>query len=186
MEQGIPLRELELTPAEEKRLRGFQFLTAKPVLIALNLGDEDEAPRLEYAHRHSAVTAIRGRLEMDIAQLDDEDEREMFMAEYNLTELSVARIIRQTYVLLERMTFFTHNEEEVRAWETNRAATALECAGTIHTDLARGFIRAEVVTFDDLMAAGSYAAARSQGKIRLEGKEAIIHDGDVVLVRFNV
>jgi ribosome-binding ATPase YchF (GTP1/OBG family) len=98
----------------------------------------------------------------------------------------VARIIRQTYDLLKRMTFFTHNEEEVRAWETNRAATALECAGTIHTDLARGFIRAEVVSFDDLMAAGSYPAARSQGKIRLEGKEAIIHDGDVVLVRFNV
>ena len=184
--QGVPLRDLEFTPQEEKRLRGFQFLTAKPVLLVLNLGDEDESPRLEYRHQHSAITASRGRLEMDIARLEDADERAMFMAEYNLPELSVRRIIRQTYDLLGRMNFFTVGEDEVRAWETKRGATALECAGAIHTDLARGFIRAEVVTFDDLMAAGSYAAARSKGQVRLEGKEAVIHDGDVILIRFNV
>jgi GTP-binding protein YchF len=184
--QGVPLRDLEFSTQEEKRLRGFQFLTAKPALIVLNLGDEDEASRLEYPHQNSVVTAIRGRLEMDIAQLDEDEERAMFMAEYDLTELSVGRIIRQTYDLLGRMNFFTVGEEEVRAWETTQDATALECAGTVHSDLARGFIRAEVITFEDLMAAGSYAAARSKGQVRLEGKEAIIHDGDVVLVRFNV
>jgi ribosome-binding ATPase YchF (GTP1/OBG family) len=156
------------------------------VLIALNLGDENERPSLDYPHQKSAMTTIRGRLEMDIARLDDPEERAMFMAEYNLTELSMARIIRQTYDLLDRMNFFTVGEDEVRAWETRRGATALECAGAIHSDLARGFIRAEVVTFDDLTTAGSYAAARSKGQVRLEGKEAIIHDGDVVLVRFNV
>jgi GTP-binding protein YchF len=184
--QGVPLRDLEFTPKEEKQLRGFQFLTAKPVLVALNLGDEGEAPQLDYPHQKSDMMAIRGRLEMDIAQLDDADEQAMFMAEYNLTELSAARFIRQTYDLLGRMNFFTVGEDEVRAWETKRGGTALECAGAIHSDLARGFIRAEVVTFDDLTAAGSYAAARSKGQVRLEGKEAIIHDGDVVLVRFNV
>jgi ribosome-binding ATPase YchF (GTP1/OBG family) len=186
VEQGLPLRDLELTADEDKRLRGFQFLTAKPVLIVLNLGDEDEEPRIEYSHRKSAVTSIRGRLEMDIAQLGEAEEQTLFMAEYGLTELSVKRVIRQSYELLGRINFFTVGDEEVRAWEVDRGATALECAGTVHTDLARGFIRAEVVSHEDLMAAGSYAGARSLGKVRLEGKEHMIHDGDVVTIRFNV
>ncbi len=186
MERGVPLRDLEPTAEEEKRLRGFQFLSAKPVLIAFNLGDDEEAPELHYPHQKSEVTSIRGRLEMDIAQLGDDDDRAMFMEEYGLTELSVERIVRQNYELLGRMNFFTVGEDEVRAWEAKRGATALECAGTIHSDLARGFIRAEVVSYDDLMAAGSNAAAKAQGKVRLEGKEAVIHDGDVLLIRFNV
>lgn len=110
----------------------------------------------------------------------------MFMAEYNLSELSKERIIRQSYDLLNRMNFFTVGEDEVRAWEVHREATALECAGAIHTDLARGFIRAEVVSYDDLMAAGSNAAAKATGKVRLEGKEHLIQDGDIIVVRFNV
>jgi hypothetical protein len=186
VEQGQPLRDVELTADEEKRLRGFQFLSAKPVLIGLNLGDSGDAPAIVYPHQNSAVTSVRGRLEMDIAQLDNDDDRAIFMAEYGLTRLSVERIIRASYNLLGRMNFFTVGDDEVRAWEAPYAATAVECAGVIHTDLARGFIRAEVVSYNDLMAAGSNAAARHAGRIRLEGKEHVIHDGDIIVVRFNV
>lgn len=155
-------------------------------MIILNLGDETEAPQIDYPHRKSAITSVQGRLEMDIAQLDNEDDRALFMEEYNLTGLSTERIIRQSYELLGRMVFFTVGEDEVRAWEVNHHASALECAGAIHSDLARGFIRAEVVSYDDLMTAGSHAAARSAGKVRLEGKEHVIQDGDIIVVRFNV
>lgn len=186
LEQGLPLRALELSPEEAKRLRGFQFLSAKPVLILLNLGDENDAPRIDYPQRQSAVTSIRGRLEMDIAQLEDEADRAMFMEEYGLTQLSSEHIIRQSYELLGRMNFFTVGEDEVRAWEVSRGATTLDCAGTIHSDLARGFIRAEVVSYEDLIAAGSNAAAKSMGKVRLEGKEHVVDDGDVIVIRFNV
>jgi ribosome-binding ATPase YchF (GTP1/OBG family) len=122
---------------------------------------------------------------MDIAQLEGED-RAIFMAEYNLAELSAARIIRASYDLLGRMVFFTVGEDEVRAWEINRGASALECAGAIHSDLARGFIRAEIVSYADLMAAGSNAAAKAAGKVRLEGREHVVQDGDIIVVRFNV
>jgi ribosome-binding ATPase len=186
VEGGLPIRDFELTADEEKRLRGFQFLSAKPVLVILNLGDEGEPPQIQYPHRKSAVTSVQGRLEMDIAQLENEEDRAMFMEEYNLTELSTERIIRQNYELLGRMVFFTVGEDEVRAWEVQRDASALECAGAIHSDLARGFIRAEVVSYDDLMAAGTNAAAKAAGKVRLEGKEHIIQDGDIIVVRFNV
>ncbi|MBE7551153.1 MAG: redox-regulated ATPase YchF [Anaerolineales bacterium] len=186
VERGQPIRDVELTPDEEKRLRGFQFLSAKPVLLVLNLGDEGKEPSVEYPHQKSAITSIRGRLEMDIAQLDNDDDRAMFMAEYDLTELSVERIIRQSYDLLGRMSFFTVGDDEVRAWEIHRGATAIECAGAIHSDLARGFIRAEVVSYDDLMAAGSNPAAKAHGKVRLEGRDHLIQDGDIIVVRFHV
>ncbi len=186
VEQGLPIRDFDLTDDEIRRLRGFQFLSAKPMLIMFNLGDDASPPRLDYPYKKSAITAVHGRLEMDIAQLDNDDDRAMFMDEYGLTELSAARIIRESYDLLGRMVFFTVGEDEVKAWETNRGATALDCAGTIHSDLARGFIRAEVVSYTDLMAAGSNAAARAVGKIRLEGKEYIVNDGDILVIRFNV
>jgi ribosome-binding ATPase YchF (GTP1/OBG family) len=156
------------------------------MLIMFNLGDEDAPPTLEYPHQKSAITFVRGRLEMDITQLEDEDDRALFMSEYDVTELSAARIIRESYDLLGRMVFFTVGEDEVRAWEINQKASALECAGAIHTDLAKGFIRAEVVSYDDLLAAGSNAAARSVGKVRLEGKEYVVVDGDILVIRFNV
>lgn len=186
VEEGNPIRDFELTVTEEKRLRGFQFLSAKPVLIVFNLGDDDETPSLDYPHQKSAITSIRGRLEMDIAQLHDLEEQAVFMEEYRLTELSAERMIRQSYDLLGRMNFFTVGDDEVRAWEVHRGANALECAGAIHTDLARGFIRAEVISYEDLMAAGSNGRAKSMGKVRLEGKEYLIQDGDIVVVRFNV
>ncbi len=186
VEQGLPLRDIGLNDDEEKRLRGYQFLSAKPVMILLNLGDDEAEPQIEYPHQKSAVIAVRGRLEMDIAQLDSDDDRAMFMEEYNLTELSTERIIRQSYNLLGRMNFFTVGDDEVRAWEVDQNASAVECAGAIHSDLARGFIRAEVMTFDDLMAAGSEAAVKAAGKLKLEGKDHPINDGDIISVRFNV
>lgn len=186
VEQGQPIRDVALTPDEEKRLRGFQFLSAKPVMLVLNLGDEGKEPSISYPHQKSAITSVRGRLEMDIAQLESDDDKTMFMAEYGLTSLSAERIIRQSYDLLGRMAFFTVGDDEVRAWEVHRGATALEAAGAIHSDLARGFIRAEVVSYDDLIAAGSNAAAKAAGKVRLEGKEHIIQDGDIIVVRFNI
>ncbi len=186
VEEGLPIRDFDLTDDEIKRLRGFQFLSIKPVLITFNLGDGAETPTVDYAHQKSAITQVQGRLEMDIAQLDDEDDQAMFMEEYGLIELSTARIIKESYDLLGRMVFFTVGEDEVRAWEVNREAAALECAGTIHSDLARGFIRAEVVSYEDLMTAGSNAAAKSVGKVRLEGKEYQVQDGDILVIRFNV
>ena len=185
VESGRPLRNIELSEDEQKRLRGFQFLSAKPILVVFNLGDEDNAPDLTEPSSLQ-TTSVRARLEMDIAQLDDEDDRVMFMEEYNITELSMDRIIQQSYDLLKRMVFFTVGEDEVRAWEINREAIAVDCAGAIHSDLARGFIRAEVVTYNDLMTLGSNAAAKSAGKYRLEGKTYIVKDGDVLMIRFNV
>jgi len=186
VEQGLPMRDFELTDDEEKRLRGYQFFSAKPMMIVFNLGDDEEPPQIAYPHQKSALIAVRGRLEMDIAQLDDDDDRVMFMEEYNLTELSAERIIRQSYNLLGKMNFFTVGDDEVRAWEVNQNATAVECAGAIHSDLARGFIRAEVFSYNDLMATGSEAAVKSAGKLKLEGKEHVINDGDIISVRFNV
>jgi hypothetical protein len=182
VEQGHPIRTFKLSEDEQKQLRGFQFLSAKPMLIVFNLGDESEEVKFE---KISPAMSVRARLEMDIAQLDDED-RNMFMKEYNIIELSTGRIIKQSYELLNRMVFFTVGDDEVRAWEVNRGATAMECAGAIHSDLARGFIRAEVVSYDDLMSTGSNAAAKSAGKVRLEGKNYIVQDGDILLIRFNV
>ncbi len=186
VEQGKPIRDFDLTAEETKRLRGFQFLSQKPVLLLFNLGDDSDAPQIDYPYKRSDVTAVRGRLEMDIAQLEDEDDRAIFMEEYSVTELSSERIIRQSYELLGRMNFFTVGEDEVRAWEVNKGASAIECAGAIHSDLARGFIRAEVVSYEDLMTAGSNAAAKSAGKVRLEGKDYVVSDGDIIVVRFNV
>ncbi len=186
VDQGLPIRNVELTADEEKRLRGFQFLSSKPVLVVLNLGDDGDTPTLDYPHQKSMVTSARGRLEMDIAQLDSAEDKAMFMAEYNLAELSTSRLIRQSYDLLGKMVFFTVGEDEVRAWEVNRQASALECAGAIHSDLARGFIRAEVVAYDDLIATGSHSAAKAHGKVRLEGKTYSVQDGDILNIRFNV
>jgi GTP-binding protein YchF len=186
VEQGLPVRDFDLTPDEEKRLRGYQFLSAKPVLIIFNLGDDAEAYEFDYWHKRSGVTSVQGRLEMDIAQLESEEDRAVFMAEYGLTELSIARIIRESYDLLGRMVFFTTGEDEVRAWEVSRSSNAVECAGAIHSDLGRGFIRAEVINYEELLIAGSITAAKSAGKVRLEGKDYVVHDGDIIVVRFNL
>ncbi|MFN8597363.1 MAG: redox-regulated ATPase YchF [Anaerolineae bacterium] len=180
-----PLRDLELTSEEIQALRGYGFLSIKPVLVIVNIGDEGTAPTIEYAHAHSAVVALRGRLEREIAELSPED-APMFMEEYGITELSRSKVIRLSYDLLGLQSFFTVGEDEVRAWTVKRHATAVEAAAEIHTDLAKGFIRAEVVAYPDLIELGGLDEAKHKGKFRLEGKEYIVKDGDIVHIRHNM
>jgi len=180
-----PLRELEISPEDEKNLAGFGFLTRKPLLVLLNLSEGQAAPQVEYAQPRTALAALQGKLEMDLAQLEPDD-AQIFMEEYGITELGLDRVIHLSYDLLGLQSFFTVGEDEVRAWTVNRGATALEAAGTIHTDLAKGFIRAEVVTYDDLVTLGGLSEARGKGKLRLEGKEYIVKDGEIVHIRFNL
>lgn len=187
LEAGRPLRSLELSPEEEKGIRQFAFLSLKPLLVVINLGDEQPEPDLSafQVGQRAAVTTTRGRLEAELAAMNP-DEAAEFMRAYGLKELSLERIIRLSYELLGLKTFFTFNEKEVRAWTVPREATALEAAAAIHSDIARGFIRAEVIHVDDLKAAGSVAEARRRGLIRLEGKEYIVRDGDILTIRFKV
>ena len=181
----IPLRDIEIDSEEDKLLSGFGFLSRKPMLIVLNLSEGQAAPQIDYPHQHSMVTALQGRLEMDIAQLPA-DEAEMFLAEYGIEEPSLNRMIRLSYDLLGLQSFFTAGEDECRAWTVHKGASAPEAAGEIHTDLQKGFIRAEVVAYDDLMALGSMHEAKTHGKLRIEGKEYIVKDGDVINILFNV
>ncbi|HNB50305.1 MAG TPA: redox-regulated ATPase YchF [Anaerolineales bacterium] len=179
-----PLRYLTLNAEEEKILAGFGFLSLKPILVVPNLAEDqaevsiDPGPGVE-------TLPLRGKLEMDIAQLPP-DEAEMFMAEYGLEESSLARMIHMAYQTLGVQSFFTVGEDEVRAWTVHIGATAPEAAGEIHSDLQKGFIRAEVVSYDDLIALGGMAEARSKGKLHVEGKEYIVKDGDIVHIRFNL
>ena len=188
LEREVPIRDLDLTPEEENRLRGYQFLTAKPVLVVLNVGDDGSDQPDEYVtypHRRSAIVCLRGALEMEISQLDA-DEAALFLAEYGIEEPGLNRMIRLSYELLGLQSFFTVGEDEVRAWTIPQGATAVEAAGAIHSDLARGFIRAEVVGYDDLIAAGSMVEARKQGLVRLQGRDYVVQDGDILTIRFNV
>lgn len=185
LQHGQPLRDLDLSVEEDKLLSGFGFLTRKPALILLNLSDGQEPPDVDYPHLRSAVAALQGKLEMDLAQLPPED-AEIFMEEYGIQELGLQRVIRYSYDLLGLQSFFTVGEDEVRAWTVRRGASAHESAGAIHTDLQKGFIRAEVVAYADLLALGGLPEARSKGKLRLEGKDYIVQDGDIVHIRFNL
>ena len=180
-----PLRDVELTLAEEKLLASFGLLTRKPMLVVLNLGDDQaEPPAFAYAHGRSAVVTLRGKLEMDIAQLAPEDAAD-FLKEYGIAEPSLHRMIRLSYDLLGLQSFFTVGEDEVRAWTVRRGATAPEAAGEIHTDLQKGFIRAETYSYADLMAVGGVHELKSRGKLRLEGKDYVVADGDILNIRFS-
>lgn len=182
-----PLRDLPISPEEEKMFSGFGFLSRKPLLVVLNLAEGQTAPDLKYAeaHQHTQLVALQAKLEMDIAQLPAE-EAQLFLAEYGIEEPSLNRMIRLSYDLLGLQSFFTVGPDEVRAWTTHRGALAPEAAGEIHTDLQKGFIRAEVVTYTDLVALGGLPEARTHGKLRLEGKEYIVQDGDILNIRFNI
>jgi GTP-binding protein YchF len=184
-----PLRVLDLSDEQLKGLRGYGLLTLKPKIVLVNLSDDQGEVALDYAVPGALVAPIRGRLEMELAQLSaagDEETLAMFMEEYGVTELSLDRVIRLSYDLLGLQSFFTVGEDEVRAWEVKRGASAVDAAATIHTDLAKGFIRAEVVHYDDLVALGGLAGARTAGKLRQEGKTYIVQDGDVVNIKFNL
>ena len=174
-----PLRDVEFNHEEQKELSSFGMLTRKPILTVFNLGEGQQAPDAKLDH---PSVALMGKLEMEIAQLSPQD-ASVFMEEYGIKELSLNRMINLSYDLLQVQTFFTVGEDEVRAWETHRGATAQESAGEIHTDLARGFVRAEVVAYEDLISLGSMNEAKAKGKFRLEGKEYPVKDGDIMHVR---
>ncbi len=179
LSDNLPLRSVEFTNEEQKELSSFGLLTRKPILTVFNLGEVQPAPEAKLDH---ASVALMGKLEMEIAQLSAED-ASVFMEEYGIKELSLKRMINLSYELLKIQTFFTVGEDEVRAWTTHRGATAQESAGEIHTDLSRGFVRAEVVAYEDLISLGSMNEAKAKGKLRLEGKEYPVKDGDIMHVR---
>jgi ribosome-binding ATPase len=174
-----PLRGVEISAEEEKFLSGFGLLTRKPILVLLNLGEGQAAPDIEAG---MPMIALQGKLEMEIAQLPPDDAT-LFMSEYGISELSLNRMISVSYDLLDQQSFFTVGEDEVRAWTTRRHATAVQAASEIHTDLAHGFVRAEVVAYQDLIELGGMSEAKAKGKLRLEGKEYIVKDGDIVHIR---
>jgi GTP-binding protein YchF len=179
LNESTPLRNLEYSLEEERELSSFGLLTRKPILVVFNMGESQSAPKMEM---DVPSVALMGKLEMELAQLPAEDAA-MFMEEYGIKELSLNKMISLSYELLKVQSFFTVGEDEVRAWETKIGATAQESAGEIHTDLMRGFVRAEVVAYEDLISLGSMAEAKSKGKFRLEGKEYIVKDGDIVHIR---
>lgn len=185
LENETPLRSLGLSDEAVKPLKSFGFLTLKPMLVVVNEGDDtttDLAPFAPYENDNTRAVVLRGALEAEIAQLDDED-AEMFMAEYGIEQRSAKRVINESYKLMSVQSFFTVGQDEVRAWRTFIGATAPQAAASIHSDLQRGFIRAEVMKTDDLLEAGSENALKQAGKVRLEGKEYIVQDGDIMSIR---
>ena len=195
LEEERPLREVELTDEERRRLRSYSFLSEKPIVLVVNLG-EDEVKDAAGALARTGLQALGDRpatalcpvaapIEMEIAQLPPEDAR-AFMEDLGLAEPGLDRVIRTSYALLGLISFLTAGEDECRAWTIRRGTRAQQAAGTIHSDIERGFIRAEVVPFDELVRAGSLAACREKGTLRLEGKEYVVQDGDVINFRFNV
>ena len=194
LESERPLREMELTADDKKRIRGFMFLSQKPMLYVLNvsestsLGEELEGTAEKYNLREVAsrpnagVTAICGKVEAELADMSDEDAVE-FLSSYGLKESGLVRLVRKTYELLGMVSFFTVGEDECRAWTIERNSRAQTAAGAIHSDLEKHFIRAETIHWDQLLEAGSEANARARGALRLEGKDYIVQDGDVMHIR---
>ena len=194
LETERPLREMEMTQEDKKRVRGFMFLSEKPILYVLNIGerqslgeDLDEAVAkygvTEVASRpNTGALAVCAKIEAELAEMSDEDAAE-FLASYGLKESGLVRLIRKSYELLGLISFFTVGEDECRAWTIERGSKAVNAAGAIHTDLEHHFIRAETIHWDQLLAAGSEAEGRARGTLRLEGKEYIVKDGDVMHIR---
>ncbi len=191
LEDDKPLRELELSDDDEKRMRGFQFLSRKPMLYVFNLGEEDAGRLHEVEQDFSArigsrptteVTAICGKIEAELAEMEPDDARD-FMSSYGLAESGLERLIAAGYRLLGLMSFLTAGETECRAWTIPIGSTAVKAAGAIHTDFEKKFIRAEVINWKTLVEEGGYAGARQKGLLRLEGKDYIVQDGDTLVIR---
>jgi GTP-binding protein YchF len=196
LEAEHPLRDLGLPDEERRRLRSYALLSEKPVVLVVNLGEDDlrrsadilaESGLVEFAAARPgfAVCPVSAPIEAEMAQLPGEDAR-AFREDLGLREPGLDRVVRTSYELLGLISFLTAGEDECRAWTITRGTRAPQAAGSIHTDIERGFIRAEVVAFPDLVAAGSLAACRDRGTLRLEGKEYVVRDGDVINFRFNV
>ena len=192
LEAGKPIRDLGLDADEAKAIRGFRFLTEKPVLVLLNVGEGDlaAAPSLveritaAYPHEHAMVDALSAKIEMELGELEP-DEAAVFMEELGITESSLDRVIALSYRLLGLVSFLTAGPDEVRAWPISDGSTAVDAAGAIHTDLAKGFIRAETVAYEDLLSLGSMAEAKKAGRLRSEGKTYRVKDGDVLEILFS-
>jgi len=194
LESEKPLREMEMSTADKKRVRGFMFLSEKPVLYVLNIGETSELGKaLEEAAQKFGITeaaarpntgalAVCAKVEAELSEMSQSDAAE-FLASYGLKESGLVRLIRKSYELLGLVSFFTVGEDECRAWTVERDSRAQNAAGTIHSDLEKHFIRAEVIRWDQLLEAGSEADARARGTLRLEGKEYAVQDGDVMHVR---
>lgn len=195
LEQEQPARALEFTDEQQKLVKGLHLLTGKPMLYVANVSEDEVADPdtnanvqkvKEYAAKEQAeVIVVCAKIEEEIAELD-QDEKEMFLEELGIAESGLDKLIKASYHLLGLATYFTAGEQEVRAWTFRKGIKAPQAAGIIHTDFERGFIRAETVSYDDLVAAGSMGQARENGRVRLEGKEYIVQDGDVIHFRFNV
>jgi GTP-binding protein YchF len=186
LSDGIPLRDANFTDEENRNLSGYSLLTLKPVLVLFNISEDDSKNyNIEYHHQFSALMSLPAQLEMEISQLPEE-EVPVFMEEFGIMKRAINRVIQASYELVNVQSFFTVSEEEVRAWTLPVGATALEAAGTVHSDLARGFIRAEVIAFETLMTAGDMATARKGGLVQIEGKSYVVKDGDIIQIRFSV
>ena len=193
LEEDVPIREQQLTEDEKKLISGYQFITAKPLLLVANIGEEslpqagslEEDWRTRYLRPQVNVASLCGKLEMELAQLEDADAQE-FRSSMGLEEAAPDRMIRLSYELLGLISFFTFVSDEVKAWSIQRDTTAVKAAGKIHSDMERGFIRAEVIGYDDLVRYGSIAEGRKKGLVHVEGKTYIVKDGDVITFLFNV
>jgi ribosome-binding ATPase YchF (GTP1/OBG family) len=180
-----------LTPAEERSLRGYGLLTAKPLLVLFNMEEPGQAADALVAEAQGTLgpnaeaVSLAGKLEMELAELPEEDAAE-FMEMYEIKESGLARVIQISYRLARLLSFFTVGQDECRAWTIRTNSTAVDAAGAIHSDLARGFIRAEVIHWDQLLDAQTYAEARKRGQLRSEGKAYLVQDGDVLNILFNV
>lgn len=189
LERGKALCQVDFSPTEEKIISPFAFLTQRPLLHMINI-DEKNIPHIENPTQdlsfpddtERAVLAFCGKIEMEIMEL--EDEKQAFMDEYGLKELSADKFLRASYALLGVITFFTIGKNEVKAWTIRRDTTAHSAAGAIHSDIQKGFIRAEVITFDEMAQHGSFQEAKDKGAVRLEGKDYLVQDGDVIYFRF--
>ena len=192
LDEGLPIRSMQTTDLQTEILKSVHLITAKPVMYVANV-DEDgfiDNPHLEAVNEYAAkegseVVAICAAIEAEIALLDDEDKAD-FLADFGAKEPGLNRVIRHGYSLLGLQTFFTAGPKEVRAWTTNVGATAPQAAGEIHTDFEKGFIRAEVISYDDYVAGNGEQGAKEEGRLRLEGKDYIVQEGDVMHFRFNV
>ena len=188
LEQDRPLRDLELNPDEEKIAAGYAFLTLKPIIVVLNHEEGAESPAdvAEAARKSGAeVVSLCAGMEEELAELSEEDAAE-FLADLGIEEPAAHRMIQASYGALDLQSFFTVGPDECRAWAVRKGATAPVAAGVIHSDLQRGFIRAEVTAYDDLIAAGDMSAAKAANKVRLEGKGYVVQDGDILEIRFSV
>lgn len=194
LEKGTPLREVKLSAEDLRGIKGFTFLSAKPLLVALNLSESDSGKistaiqdfgLSEFSRKSSvALVPVSAKIEMEISGLGAEDGK-AFMKDLGIEEPCLDRLIRTSYSLLGLISFFTVGEDECRAWTIVNGTNAQKAAGTIHSDIERGFIRAETIAYDDLMAAGSWNHAKEMAKLRLEGKEYVVRDGDIAHFRFN-